>query len=75
MNVEGDGHARRPALAGKLAHLGEELLVAAVNAVELAEGDDGQALIHCHAGCSVESICAGMGIEQADLFPERGHCS
>lgn len=29
---------------------------------------DGKTLLHCHAGCTVESICAASGVELRDLF-------
>jgi hypothetical protein len=29
---------------------------------------DGKVLVHCHAGCTPEDICAAMGIEMSDLF-------
>src|SRR5690606_2353459 len=35
-----------------------------------ASGDKGQALVHCHAGCTVEEIVAALGLELADLFPD-----
>lgn len=38
----------------------------------LSEGDDGRVLIKCHAGCSTESIVAGLGLEMADLFEPNG---
>jgi putative DNA primase/helicase len=28
----------------------------------------GKVLLHCHAGCSVEAVCAAAGIEPRDLF-------
>ena len=31
-------------------------------------GDDGRALVHCHAGCSVGSVCDAIGLRTADLF-------
>jgi putative DNA primase/helicase len=31
---------------------------------------DGKILLHCHAGCTVESICKAVGIEIGDLFVE-----
>ncbi len=37
----------------------------------LAEGDDGRALLHCFAGCSVEQVVAALGLELRDLFPSR----
>jgi 5S rRNA maturation endonuclease (ribonuclease M5) len=33
-------------------------------------GEDGRILLYCHAGCSLEAICAAMHIEVRDLFPE-----
>ena len=37
---------------------------------------DGKILVHCHAGCSVDDICAALGIQKKDLFtderPARG---
>lgn len=27
-------------------------------------------LLHCHAGCSVREICASLGVDESDLFPE-----
>ena len=38
---------------------------------------DGKILVHCHAGCTVESICGAIGIKMSDLFlnqqdPSRG---
>lgn len=35
------------------------------------EGDDGQALLKCYAGCTVEEVVAGAGLEMKDLFPPR----
>ncbi|MBI4491930.1 MAG: AAA family ATPase [Chloroflexi bacterium] len=39
--------------------------------LSLAEGDDGRALLCCHAGCSAEQIVGALGLSLADLFPER----
>lgn len=36
--------------------------------LSISEGDDGRALIYCHAGCSTESILWPLGLEQRDLF-------
>ncbi len=33
-------------------------------------GDDGRALVNCHAGCSVDAVCAAIGLGAADLFTE-----
>lgn len=37
----------------------------------VAAGDNGGALIHCHAGCSSSEVVASLGLELADLFPPR----
>jgi hypothetical protein len=37
-------------------------------------GDDDRALVHCHAGCSLDAILAALQLTEADLFPRRnGH--
>ena len=36
------------------------------------EGDDGRALVRCHAGCTVEAVCAAVGLRVADLMPTAG---
>lgn len=33
--------------------------------------DDGRTLLHCFAGCSTESVLASLGMEMADLFPDK----
>ncbi|MCH9650808.1 MAG: hypothetical protein K0U98_21455 [Deltaproteobacteria bacterium] len=33
------------------------------------EGENGRALVHCHAGCAIEDIVAAVGLEVRDLFP------
>jgi hypothetical protein len=33
---------------------------------------DGRVLVHCFAGCSVESICEALQIRVSDLFSGRG---
>jgi hypothetical protein len=40
--------------------------------LSIREGDGRRILLHCHAGCSIESICAALGIKVADLFSEPG---
>jgi len=37
--------------------------------LSIAEGDDGRALVKCHAGCTVDAICAAVGLRVADLMP------
>ena len=42
--------------------------------LSISEGRDGRTLIKCFAGCTVESICAKLGLKLSDLFadqPER----
>jgi hypothetical protein len=42
--------------------------------LSVSRGDDGRALVFCHAGCSAESICRALGIALADLMsPTNGH--
>ena len=41
------------------------------NSLKVDEGDDGEALIHCHAGCPPEAVVAALGLGMADLFPHR----
>jgi hypothetical protein len=37
--------------------------------LSISEGEDGGVLLHCHAGCSTDSILDEIGLEWADLFP------
>jgi hypothetical protein len=37
--------------------------------LSIAEGEDGRALLRCHAGCATEAVVAAMGIRMADLMP------
>ncbi len=39
--------------------------------LSIAEGDGGQILVKCFAGCTFDSIVASLGLEKKDLFPER----
>jgi hypothetical protein len=38
----------------------------------VAEGDYGRVLLTCHAGCSLDAICAAIGLTVADLHPSNG---
>jgi hypothetical protein len=38
--------------------------------LSVAEGDDGRALVKCHAGCTVEAIARAVGLTVRDLMPE-----
>ena len=40
--------------------------------LSIAEGDDGRVLIHCHAGCTVDEICAALDLSAPDLVPSDG---
>jgi Protein of unknown function (DUF3987) len=36
--------------------------------LSIGEGDDGRALVKCHAGCKPDSICAAVGLRVVDLM-------
>jgi hypothetical protein len=37
--------------------------------LSIGEGEDGRALIYCHAGCKPDAICEAVGLRLADLMP------
>jgi hypothetical protein len=37
--------------------------------LSIGEGDDGRALLHCHAGCTTEAIVQTIGLKMSDLMP------
>jgi hypothetical protein len=39
--------------------------------LSVAQGDDGTALVKCHAGCNTAAILAAVGLKLADLFPAK----
>jgi hypothetical protein len=39
--------------------------------LSVREGNDGRALVHCHAGCDVTRIVSALGLELTDLFPPK----
>jgi len=41
------------------------------NSLKVDEGDDGRALVHCHAGCTQEAIVKALGLTMAPLFERR----
>jgi len=41
------------------------------NSFSVSEGDGGKAVVHCHAGCTVNEIVGALGMTMADLFPAR----
>jgi len=40
--------------------------------LSIRKGEDGRTLLYCHAGCSIEEICAAVEIRVSDLFSESG---
>lgn len=42
------------------------------NSLSVSEGEDGRALVRCHAGCEVEQVLGAVGMTTADLFARRG---
>jgi putative DNA primase/helicase len=40
--------------------------------LQVSERDDGSVGIHCHAGCSLGSVVAAVGLTQSDLFHDIG---
>jgi putative DNA primase/helicase len=42
-----------------------------VNSLSIGEGQDGRALLHCHAGCPLEKVVDALGIRVRDLFVQR----
>jgi hypothetical protein len=41
--------------------------------LSIAQGDDGRALVFCHAGCKPQAIVAALGLTLADLMPPKGN--
>ena len=39
------------------------------------EGDDGRALVYCHAGCTAAAIVSALGLTMADLMPANAPVS
>lgn len=39
--------------------------------LSITEGDDGRVLMHCFAGCEIDTICNRLMIDIVDLFPPR----
>lgn len=37
----------------------------------ISEGDDGRALLKCHAGCELAGIVGALNLEMTDLFPDK----
>gem|GEM_PF-4856927 len=43
--------------------------------LSVAEGRDGRALVHCHAGCEVRDVLTAIGLTECDLFASNGNGS
>jgi putative DNA primase/helicase len=45
--------------------------------LSISAGDDGRALLHCHAGCETSAIVKALKLEMRDLFPvnANGHAN
>lgn len=45
--------------------------------LSVATGDNGAALVHCHAGCSIGDVLAAIGLSKSDMFdgPSRSAAS
>jgi hypothetical protein len=39
--------------------------------LKVNEGDDGRVLVYCFAGCGIEAILGAVGMDTADLFPDK----
>jgi hypothetical protein len=39
--------------------------------LSVSEGEDGRALLFCHAGCAFEDVLSALGLEATDAFPGR----
>lgn len=39
--------------------------------LSVVEGNDGRVLLHCFAGCAAVDVIAAVGLQVADLFPQR----
>jgi hypothetical protein len=63
-------HAR-PSGRGWIAHCPGDLHARGDrnSSLSIGEGHRGCVLLHCFAGCSVESICAALKLKVSDLFP------
>lgn len=39
--------------------------------LSIREGEDGRALLHCHAGCAPEAVLAALGLTMENLMPKH----
>jgi hypothetical protein len=42
------------------------------DSLSIKEGDDGRALLTCHANCDTQAIVGALGLGMVDLFPHNG---
>jgi hypothetical protein len=42
-----------------------------LNSLSVAEGDDGRALLFCHAGCDFRDVVDALGLRIRDLFAQK----
>lgn len=40
------------------------------NSLSIGTGEDGRALLFCHAGCTAKLVCAALGLQLKELFPD-----
>lgn len=40
--------------------------------LSVCEGDNGRVVVHCFAGCTVDKVCAALGLRLSDLFADDG---
>jgi len=41
--------------------------------LSIFRGEDGRALLHCHAGCKTKDIVAALGLKMSDLFTPKNN--
>src|ERR1700686_4356602 len=41
------------------------------SSLSVSQGDDGRALVCCHAGCTADAICSAIGWALANLMPAK----
>ena len=45
------------------------------NSLSIATGTGGKILLHCHAGCTTNEICAAVGVDVKELFADKPQMS
>ena len=41
--------------------------------LSIGASDDGSVLLHCHAGCTFEKVCASLNLTTAELRPPHSN--